>query len=440
MSEDLQGPLTRRVLLRIPHDRHMGLGLGQEELIARTGPTEGELLLDDSGRRSAVRVYGSPVTYELTLPVLPGWRPDPWWDIDPADPAAVGIALGRIRSDEWNTRYLLDGPPSAYDLVGRYWVLNEDGAFTEEDYKRAKGPYSATSPFTPPQWSPPEEQWLPFNFKQESSTGDPRIPDLKIRGDDGWSTRRRRFLDPLATHKTSPGSKVQVVIEVSFTGDDGPWHSGTGLVSIEGDRCAARFMTPDLCILAAVEGNFVEAYIRGLLRVWITARIEGDDVAFAVAREEGNLVWPLPWTEVLDRAGSIRHDRRELIHNDLWNEYGFTSPPDVDERADCAILAQRILDEAGVRRCPGSVAFPHLLRPSDFSPYDNYKVGDELNSIETDDPATSIALSSGGPAAIRGPRVAGVTYRWAKAPPETSMQLTLEDKTYDAENFIAGRG
>jgi hypothetical protein len=431
MNGDLQGALVRPVTVQLPHDRHLGLGLdgealAEDELIARTGPTEGEFLLDDSARRAAIRVNGAPVTYEITLPLVPGWKPDSWWDVDPDDPAAVAAALARVGSSAWESRYL-SARPSDYDIVGHYWVLNEDRYFTAADYKRNAGPYT--------EW----DKWLPFDFKLY-------IPDLAVRGDRGWSTRRRRFLPPLARYPAGRVLTAAALIEFSVNGDDGPWVGDVGLVLIHAERCGISLGESDLTRLATENGDFVRAYIKGLLRVWITARIEGDDACFAVAREEDG--WPLPWVTHVDRGEGIRHDQRDPATdwpesdyhwNDLW-VYGFTQPPHRDDRPEAANLARRVLDEAGVRRCPGSLQLPYLLRPSDYAPWDNYKVGDELYHIATDDYRTGIDLTSGGADAVRAPRVAGITFRWSKDPAESTTVLTLEDKTFDQDNFIGGPG
>jgi hypothetical protein len=429
--ERLEGALVRPVTIRIPHDKSDGLlapgvRLEEDELIARTGPTEGEFLLDDSGRRAAIRVNGAPVTYEVSMPLMPGWRPDDWWDVNINDPAALETALGRIGTDAWNQRYLRD-QPSNYDVVGRYWVLAEDGHFPAAEYGRTSGPYSN------PDW------WLPFEWKT-------CIPELKERGDKGWSARRRRFLPPLACYAEGRAATADVLVEVSFNGANGPWHRGTGLVFVHAERCAITFTERDLTRLSADDGDFVRAYIQGKLRVWVTARVEGDDACFAIARAPGDPhnAWPLEWITALDRAAAFRHERRNLvIGNDQWNDFwacGFTEPEERDDRIEAANVAQRVLDEAGIRRCPGSLQLPFLLRPSDNAPWDQYKVGDEVYEIDTDDYRTHMDLTAGPEDALRAPRVAGVTYRWAKEPAEATTALTVEDKTYDQDNIVGGRG
>jgi hypothetical protein len=253
----LNGSLTRAVSLRIPHDPHLGYG-NQADTIACSGPTEGQVILDDSGRRSAIRVMGEPICYEASFPLVPGWTPDAHWDVDQYDSAAMDAAVRYSRTDEWAADYTYENL-NTLAAVGRCWMLNEHGGLAAEDYARQTGPWSA--------W----EKWDPFDFKTI-------IPDLANRGDDGWSVRRRRFLQPASywpeTNKQQ--GRLPHIIEVSFNGDAGPFHRLPAALDIDPYLCGVRIPMDDLRIIkdpSEAEDptggpvNFVTAYIRGKLRV-----------------------------------------------------------------------------------------------------------------------------------------------------------------------------
>jgi hypothetical protein len=421
----LNGSLTRGTVLRVPRDLHPGAD-SQAETIALSGPTEGQLVLDDSGRRSAIRALGDPIRYECSFTLLPGWKPDEHWDVDQDDDSAMDQAVRFSQTDDWSDLYAREGV-DARSVVGRYWVLNEHGGFRAKDtegnrlYQRETGPWKK------------EEDWDPFDFKK-------LIPDLAVRGDDGWSTRRRRFLRPVSYWPESSHQLgyVPQIIEVSFDGG-GEFRPQSLALDIDPDCCAVRIALDDLREIIDSTGtedpaggtrNLVTAYIRGQLRIRVSAVIEGDDQMRATARDP---YWPLPAWSYVNRRQQLRRVVREFDANALYSVYHLEgwSP---DDRAELAALAQRTLDEASVRRAPGHVSIPYILAAvDDWAPWDTYRVGDEVFAIRTDDGWQDVELSTSGPEGRRGPRVAGITYHWSSDPPEASTQLIIEDRGFEID-------
>jgi hypothetical protein len=432
----LWGSLTRGVDVRLPHDRHTGLRNGarltEVELLERSGPTSGEFMLDDRGRRTGVRVIGDPVLYELTLPLRPGWVSDEHWDVDPDDPMAVAAAKQYAASAEWEAAYVALPQQPNY-TVGRYWVLNEDGAFAA--YKPKTDPEAPDEPLYKREHGPWADDfgWLPFDFT-------PYIHDLTYRGDSGWSTRRRPFREPEAYHIEAPagGQPARVVprrvgLEASLSFDGGAtWEVGLVNVEIDPDRAAVTLAATDpRTIVSARTGRtLVEAYLEGKLRVRVTAVIESDDRVFGVVRQEPWPFFPLPWVEQVDRSAQLKHVVRNAPRNDYWHVWGLTWPDNRDDRDEAERLARRILDEAHVRRAPGMLNFPYLLRPDPTVPWENYAVGDELSRLRTDLFRTDIDLRTGNGPERRGPQVSGLVYRWAREPAEMTTQVLVEDDVY----------
>lgn len=397
-------------------------------------------MLDDSGRRSFVRSLGDPVRVEITTRLLPGWLPDSWWDIDPSNQTALQAALARVDTEAWDTRYLSGTIAEATMHHGRLWVLNESGEYSYTlhadgsvastyPFKRSAGPYSS------------ESTWLPYDFSQKvagSGGNVPGIPELAVRTQRGFACRRRRFLAPLAEHPDS-GAPIPMCLELSASGDAGPWYFADWVqIQALQDQCAIIIRDRDLRKITLGEETFVTAYIKGLLRVRITAVVELDDQVVGDARlAENQMV--LPWATVLDRRGQLHAKLRSVPANRLWHTWQLTTPE--DDAADFArarMTARRVLDESGLRRAPGLVSIPYLLQPSRSAPWDNYQVGDEVYSIETDLAGTRITLAQyvGSDGAQRSaPVVCGVTYRWRSAnPPDMSTTLQIEDGTYSEDD------
>jgi len=366
----------------------------------------------------------------MTVELKPGWKPDDWWDIDPDDPDAVDAAIAWLDSDEWAERYVLssgDGTSYQYRRVGRYWALNEDGAFKAADYQRSHGPWSAAS------------AWEVFDFR--STAG---VAELTFRGDAGWSVRRRRFLPTRATDAQSIGEvpdAYQFKHEAQFSFDGGTtWTNYIVNVTSEPDRCAITIPTADLRAFTDDDGeSFASAYLRGLLRVRITANIESDDrmYGFVPPPEEGS---PVVFAELSDRQGRLARRLRGSADSAFWDTYLFRLPGSRDDQDEADAIARRMMNELRDRRAPGQVTIPFLLRDDDSAPWPNYRIGDEILGIRTGDADTSFTVGgSWADQVARCPRVTAVTLRYFRAPAEISTTLQIDDELYvDVESGSPG--
>lgn len=428
---DPTGAVSRTVNVWVLTDNWDPTGVPEINLVRLTQATEGAILLDESARRQTVRAIGDPPLYEVTVPLLPGWKPDAWWDVDPNNAQAVNAAIARTLTPPWEQRHLSTGDINEHYRIGRYWVLNEDGAFLAAAYRRAKGPWSQA------------KDWDPYPF--HGAAGIEGLRDLSTRGDRGWSIRRRRFLPPIAVDADKPGSDaltLGLVLLVSFAGDNGPWYTNICELRLEHDRCAIMVTNPDLRLIRGYSptaglsaDNWVTAYIRGLLRVWLATVIEGDDALFGYAR--AGIGGPVTqWSECLDRRGQYRAELRDQGFNSFWAG-GFRQPANRDDTGELDALCARVRNEAEIRRPTGQFVVPYLLRPADYTPWPNYQVGDEIGEIQTDDAFSTVALTSGPPSRRRGPRVAGLVWRYGVDPADVSTAVILEDGTYDV-NDVAG--
>ncbi len=434
----LDGALSRRVWLRIPADNSTYSGATAAELLAAGQCVEGNLVLDDTSRRLTVHVGGSPTLHEMTVELRPGWLPNEMWDVDPDDDDAVQAAI--TAADEsggtWEDLFLAgEGTPTKFALahVGHYWVLNEGGAFTNTDptHERSHGPWAG------------EEKWKPYNFATEAD-----IADLARRHAEGWSCRRRRFLPGRATNAATEADldkavPIPVLVEISFNAGVKWWHS-LYQYDLEADRCAITIAGGDLRLITDPDGteNFVTAYIKGLLRIRVTAQIEGDDALYGYAHPNPLGDTLLAWEEFVDRAGQLERMLRDADSSYLARAasaagYGLAWPASLDDVAEADALASRLQDELQARRVSGQITIPYLLEPSDDDPWETYHVGDELAGVQTGDGETSLDFQSWRLAGLAGPRIVGVKYTWSKDPAEMSTLLTISDDALGADDLVA---
>lgn len=426
------GSVTRTVNLRIPHDHSDEAGRSEPELVASSNVSEGVVILDDSGRRKAVRVGGSPARFEMTVMLVPGWESDAAWDVDQGSPQAIDDAIEAAtdtaeEGTAWERKYITGWNTQenvGKSAVGRYWVLNEDGGFRADRFKRTSGPWST------------DEAWHPYDFAVAGG-----VTDLKKRGASGWSCRRRRFLPPLAINGSVAEiqdrcDEVGFQIAISFHGDTGPWYYHQCSADVLAHRCGIFISENDLrTIQPADEGdNFVSAYIRGNLRVKVTAVIEGDDAVYGY--DGPSSLCALPWTEYVDRRGKLGRDLRHAAKNDYYDTHKLKLPKDRDDTVQADALARRMLSEFEIRRACGQGSTPYLVQSRNDVPWDGFGVGDEVRHIITGDYRSTMSLVSGNSTDARSPRVHGVTYRWSRDPAETSTTIELEDGSISSEDVI----
>ncbi len=452
----------RQTRLRVASDRTFdtedgtegGTALGDAERIRRTTQFSGSLLFDDAKRRGLIYVAGDTTRYEITLALRPGWPVESHWDVSPNDAAHQAEELAFQQTDSWKALYVAhaDTPGNLEKReTGRLWVANEDGAYTLASYQR---------PWAP--WNDPE-LWRPFRFAAE---GD--VLDLAVRGNDGWSTRRRRLIKPRARlgrslAATNVSLELGVHVEISFDGGT-TWYSNLAKATIEEGRIAIYFTTPDMREVvnpADATDNFAKAFLQSRLRVQVTADVEGDDALYAWS---GSSRAYTPWGQYIDRRGKMARQLRE--RDGAHPEGGESAAYDVlrlpaarggpalyypasrNDQAEADALALRLADELNVRRVTGRAVIPWLTRPLDGAPWDNYRVGDEVVGLVTSDGREGDSgQDSGemidfgfGETVPRYPRVVGLAYRWSEGDTaDCSTTLTIEDRVYDVDDVIAAQ-
>lgn len=452
----VEHPSSRLVELHVASDGAAWPDAIDEEAAALRSSAHGEggmLTLDEARLRThAVRI-GQPCEYEVTAghvitawppgqasrSLLPGWEVDAWWDVNPADEQAVNQALARIDGEEWRRNYGDLARSLTRHHVGRLWVLNEDGRFRGPFYQRSFGPFSGAG------------LWRPYGWATQTQVMDLVLapPGGAARGNAGWSARRRRFLPTIAVLREGSNlgddtAHLPPLVEISF--DAGETFRAAercgATVVIDEERCAVRFGNANLTEIEDPEDRVTlpEAYIRGLLRVKVTANIESDDAAWGWARE-----MPVPpggpaWTSVACGRGRRRLRVRPTGSAPAANSQ-YVSNPDYfahvrgvnqSDQAVLVAIANQVRDESLSPVWSGPVSMPWWQRDSNQAPLRGYRVGDEVRALRTRDATTHIDMGAGRAlfgAATRLARISAVALHYS-APATLSTTLELEhDRT-----------
>ena len=407
---------TRGLFLYVPSDVS-DLPTSIYNANSRENATEGSIVMDESSVRRSVRVTGDADEFEGTWELRPGWLPDAWLDVDPNDSAAVSEAIERIRTAAFQQRYVLDKIEQpevleAYGAVLRRWVLNEHGGYRAADYKRASGPWST------------EAIWDPYDFRAEGS-----VDMLDVRGANGWSVRRRsfrptiaRFFDPTAV---SDPVELGMLVQISYDGGQ-TWYYHEYSTWNDPRECGIYFKANDLASIIDPTDrreNFVSQFIRGNLRVRITANIQGDDALQGYAGPQARSWVEIDSNEYISRRGQYARQLRSQANSNL--ALGAVLTPDRDDSNEANGLAQRLRDEFQARRVTGNVTIPYLLRDG-LAPWPGYRLGDEIVGILTSESRTFMPLRGNASGTQPSPRVVGITYRYQDSPAERTTELTLE--------------
>ncbi|MEW6249856.1 MAG: hypothetical protein AB1716_04360 [Planctomycetota bacterium] len=433
------GRVTREQWLHLASDPEWTTGAGGPErrepatvvqALTESMCTQGAVLLDTSSVRSFVRVQAGAAVFEQTVDLVPGWISNSDWDVNTGDPNAVNAAIAAVGGEAWLAKYGVQGV-SGFLKVGRLWVLNEDGAFPASRYARACGP-----------WKEPDV-WLPYPFWTETpaNSGKHQVEELRVRRDKGWSCRRRRFLNTAArlfgntNENDNQGASCGVVVEVSS--DSGAtWYLGPRC-AVQVDRCAIHF-TEELEGWRFADGqSFPEAYIRGTLRVRVTASIEGDDAAWGFAREPFQ---SCDFTEVLDRRGKFSRLLRYKSRNALVaSSTGlYARPADVDDTAKMDAAAWRAMWDHADVRASAHVTFPYLLARREKTAWPTYDVGDEVLGLKTWNPRSTLRFKKSESSKAGAPRVVAVEHRYASGPrAEIATVLQIESSAFGLDDQVA---
>lgn len=406
-------------------------------MLRRDSAFEGSLTLDEASHRAAVVEIGDPTLYEISVMLLPGWLPDVFWDREALDEATVRTAIGQIASPTGQERYGRASTLSnlSYRLVGRWWVLNEDGHFSgvgQDDnalYKRQVGPWSDNA------------AWEPFKWR---TTG--QVFELATRGDDGWSARRRQFL-PLTTYFN--GRVAEPLVELSFNSGVN-WYDARQVsadVSIDQDRCAVTINNPNLEQIinpnpvSHGRHNYVEAYLAGTLRVRVTALVAGDDALLAWSNA-GTHFDGMPWVDIVSRRGKLTRTLRyrpgtttPAASNAILSSTNASLylGENLDRQTDALRHALQVADEVAMPRVAGSVTIPWLWRDG-RGPVIGYRIGDEVLGVQTGLSTTHWSFTGNRNPRYAATRIIGIRYRWSDG--EQSTTLELEDRSFSPDGGV----
>jgi len=372
-------------------ERTVQLGPAGSAATDQDNAEQGILNLDVSGTVTVPKVWGGPLIFEGTWPLVPGWktadldetaRPDP--DLDPS---------AREHADVWNetyyTRYVDDPRAQAfasYQDVGRKWVLNEAGDYGE-------------------------------------TYGSPAMFDFSAATPSGTWGRRRRFLECLSWD----GLKRRAGIRVQVTYDGGAtWKDLNASVQVLGEECGIRISDADLAaILQEADGpdTFWDAICddkaggTSLCRLRITASVVDD----SAIRPDPALA--VPATSPLDRAVEWPYDRRSRYgHRVRLTTGAYASQwasdyPAADTTDDTSALsaeAGRIQDVTAMARVRGSI----VLRNTAYA-FDPGDVVTEISGREI-----SLQQTAAGGTAVYA-EVIQVTQVWGEG--VYTMEIVLED-------------
>jgi len=318
INRRMRMPLT----LEIPRDPpYQPIGQRTAADVAEDNPTDQCSLTWDHRAVNCPFVLGEDTVYEVTVELLPGWRPFPHvstsyyhYDNDNPDlgPLLSGWLvevptipvldnIGDLQADIdaargwwnvlWNKALEVDDPayqamgPVQFDRrhpehkyvgdVGRRWILGESYQHTERNTK-ADGTvygehslyhrygYSGFYPATAYPWDDPLD-WSLYGI----------VPD------NPWVVRPRPFQPPLG--KDAAGGDLPVIVEMRLEAFDG--HDDTGWFEVKAEilpDCGGILLIEDnLADIAGHDANgkvyYLEALLRNKVRIRVTTLIEGDD-------------------------------------------------------------------------------------------------------------------------------------------------------------------
>jgi hypothetical protein len=362
---------------------------------------------NDGGIVNAPVVVGGVRQWEMTVPLVPGWRPEPGLDnVAPPDrqaareaaltPDMVDFLGEEAQLVPWYRKYHRDGAEFAdHRNVGRLWVLNEDGAFDPPTYNR-NAPFNA---------------YAPFDF---AAVADAAKPAGK------WTRRPRPMSRPLA--RDADGDSRPVLVEVSF--DAGAsWHAVTGTVQVLQDRAAIWLGATNLTSIIPPGGDWYDtnlwyALVDQVFRVRATA-VFPDDARLIVRRRPDALHTPVGFsrTRMIYKPNQYPFASRRQTVNALYiREPDAGGELDASSAAEGAAEALALAEQAGV--VTADVTIPWLD--------DEFEIGTRVPGIG----GRNLAMNSALQSAVTAPpswSVLGKTYRFdADGPgPVVATSLTL---------------
>ncbi len=401
---------NRRVQIRFPSD-----ALNTQQPLANirrfADASSLQIAADYSKVRNSGQVVGGPNHYEVTVELVPGWPANGDWDVDPGSQSAVDAAIANIGSAGWSNKYdgSQPGNVGADRLVGRYWVLNTQGQFSAAQYGRLFGPFTAA-------------RYGLFDLADVGAG--------EGQGRRGKGFPRPRPFGPQVT--TLQGTKRnEPEVEVSFNGGSS-WVRANLSITVLRVDAAIAIREAKLGDFVDPSGNtsetFATAYIRGLLRVRITATLQGD-VAIGVDRfvsTAGSLSQRARHRLYLKRdAVVLRREDRDGFGggNSKYQGSGFPSA----ERDDFTQVDHFMVSEInGNDRVPhvGSIELPEIVFYEDRNGNPDfatgYRPGDLVDAIVAEPTATGgeWVLPLDTRPGERGAVIAALEWRYSEGTPE----------------------
>lgn len=366
-------------------------GKDAEEILRKHNVTNLRLEVDYTDVIGDPVIYGSERRYEITVLLLPGWLPETtYWDINHGSQAAIDAAMEAARAheeglepaelklDPWYRRFCKAGAEFAgYADVGRRWVLRESGRYRKALYGRTSGPFLEA-------WYVP---WEP---------SDASIRHPEVQADGSIATRhvaagewvyRGRPLEPCLTADAAKRS-LGIVVELSWSaGAVDSWTRLTAGCRALEDEAGIYIDEADLLSIKQPgdeEMTYVEAYLRGLMRVRVTAVICGD------GRVEPRLNvnrWGPAMASETSRIFDVSRRFRQNLREGGNSQYaphlpdGTVNPAAIahetekagDDLAELQRFGEGLLEVITTRQIAGAPVIPWITT--------EYEVGDSIREI-----------------------------------------------------------
>ena len=423
LTSDANVPRHTRVRLPSPdytvHDKPW------TDILDAANVTGFSLVSDPKPIVNQCRMSGSTVKYEVTLELVPAWELDDWWDVDPDDGDAVRVALARLGGPAFRARYGASAATGLRWRVGRLWGANMIGDL--DGYGRPWGQYD-------------DDAYELFDLTDVEAGEVGGASDL-------CAVRRRPFeacVSGISTRTPRPP-----LIEASFDGGT-TWETiPVGVRALRHD--ALIYFTVDNLdeVTAALGDNAGRspawAYIKGLLRVRVTAglrgdRAVGDDTLGGQLHSSG--------ISAANRARFRLLNRRNSLHMELREDVGGLSGGNSQFKGTDRPVAGRDNRDQGERQCQeflnrydrmifkGPVFLPGLTFPvpvgeSGGGGYTEdeagYRPGDLVIGVVAEEGAAEHDYIPRPNDEEAGAVIAAVEWHYRSDPPAALTTLRLED-------------
>lgn len=346
-----------------------------EETLEKNNVNQMRVTYDASQVITAVKVTGAPKRVEFTAELVPGWPQDGTLnnvsDITYAKKRAIkhlGLDGDELKSDFWYLAYVASSPTTIKSGLqyGRYWVLNEDGAFSGREA---------------------------FDVAKQLAGTDKK-----------YTVKRPRKLLPCLS-KDAQGKSLGVYVEASFD-SGGTWQPMSGVRVLE-DRCGIELTTDDLTKLLppGVDDPSVNnawyALLDGKFKVRVTACLELDTCLEATATLTSGTQ---RWLKIKD--ANLRYWQKKT------SQVSAASAEEYDDANAAREKAWAVLNRSSQWQIPSELTIPWFET--------DYVIGDMITQIDGRDIPLKMSLGE----IESSPIVVGLTWLFGK---EYCTKLILQD-------------